>query len=287
MKVKIAQHSRFFGTSADKSLVSYDAYLDDLEAQSIYILREAFACVEPLCMLWSIGKDSTALLWLARKAFLGRVPFPLIQLDTEMELPEVYQFRDEIAKAWDLDLRVELCPPESSVDQTLPPGSRAAARKTEGLKQLLQRDNYRGVLLGIRRDEQATRAKERVFSPRSFGGDWDVRHQPAEFWNHYTTDVAEGMHLRIHPLLHWTEIDIWRYHMRENIPYVPLYLAKDGKRYRSLGEKNITVPIDSNASTLEEIIAELEATREPERAGRLMDHEQEDAFERLRAAGYM
>jgi sulfate adenylyltransferase subunit 2 len=285
--VKIAQHPGFFGISADKSLVPHDAYLDDLEAQSIYILREAFACVEPLSMLWSIGKDSTALLWLARKAFLGRVPFPLIQLDTEMELPEVYEFRDRIAKKWDLDLRVELCPPESTVDQTLPPGARAAARKTEGLKQLLQREGYRGVLLGIRRDEQATRAKERVFSPRSFGGDWDVRHQPAEFWNHYTTDVAEGMHLRIHPLLHWTEIDIWRYHMRENIPYVPLYLAKDGKRYRSLGEKNITAPIDSNAATLEEIIAELEATREPERAGRLMDHEQEDAFERLRAAGYM
>ena len=264
-----------------------DAYLEELEAQSIYILREAVACVDPLCMLWSIGKDSTALLWLARKAFLGRVPFPLVQLDTEMELPEVYQFRDDIAEAWDLDLRIELCPPEETVDQTLPPGARAAARKTQGLKQLLLRGGYRGVLLGIRRDEQATRAKERVFSPRSFGGDWDVRHQPAEFWNHYATEVTEGMHLRIHPLLHWTEVDIWKYHLRENIPYVSLYLAQNGKRYRSLGEKNITVPIESNAGTIEEVIAELEATREPERAGRLMDHEQEDAFERLRAAGYM
>lgn len=264
-----------------------DAYLDDLEAQSIYILREAVACVQPLCMLWSIGKDSTALVWLARKAFFGRVPFPLVQLDTEMELPEVYAFRDRIAREWNLDVRVELCPPESSVDQALPPAARAAARKTEGLKQLLHRDGYRGVLLGIRRDEQATRAKERVFSPRSFGGDWDVRHQPAEFWNHHTTDVPEGMHLRIHPLLHWTEVDIWRYHRRENIPYCSLYLAQDGKRYRSLGEKNITAPIESNAATLDAIIAELEATREPERAGRLMDHEQEDAFERLRVGGYM
>lgn len=267
--------------------VSDDAYLNELEAQSIYILREAVACVRPLCMLWSIGKDSTALVWLARKAFFGKVPFPLVQLDTQMELPEVYQFRDDIAREWGLDLRIELCPPESTVDQTLPPGARAAARKTQGLKALLQRDGYRGVLLGIRRDEQATRAKERVFSPRSFGGDWDVRHQPAEFWNHYTTDVAEGTHLRIHPLLHWTEVDVWRYHLRESIPYVKLYLAQDGKRYRSLGEKNITVPIESDASTIEEIIAELEATREPERAGRLMDHEQEDAFERLRVGGYM
>lgn len=264
-----------------------NAYLDELEAQSMYILREAVACIDPLAMLWSIGKDSTALLWLAKKAFLGRVPFPLLQLDTEMELPEVYQFRDDLAKEWDLDLRIELCPPESTVDQTLPPGARAAARKTQGLKAVLQRDGYRGVFLGIRRDEQATRAKERVFSPRSFGGDWDVRHQPAEFWNHYATEVAEGMHLRIHPLLHWTEVDIWRYHLRESIPYVSLYLSQNGKRYRSLGEKNITVPIESNASSLEEIIAELESTREPERAGRLMDHEEEDAFERLRAAGYM
>lgn len=267
--------------------MNHEADLAQLEAESIYILREANYCVDPLCMLWSIGKDSTALLWMARKAFYGRVPFPVVQLDTEMELPEVYEFRDRITKEWDLDLRIELCPPESSVDQTLPPGARAAARKTEGLKGLLRRDGYRGVILGIRRDEQATRAKERIFSPRSFDGDWDVRHQPAEFWNHYATDVADGMHLRIHPLLHWTEVDIWRYHLREGIPYVPLYLAVDGKRYRSLGEKNITVPIESTAATLEEVIAELEATREPERAGRLMDHEQEDAFERLRASGYM
>ncbi len=265
----------------------YDTYLDELEAQSIYILREAFACVEPLAMLWSMGKDSTALLWLARTAFFGRVPFRVVQLDTEMEFPEVYRFRDEIARAWDLDLRVELCPPESCADSTLPPGARAAARKTEGLKQLLRRDPYRGVLLGIRRDEQATRAKERVFSPRSASGDWDVYHQPAEFWNHYATELADGEHLRIHPILHWTEVDIWRYHERENIPYVPLYLAANGKRFRSLGERNITVAIESNASTLGEIIAELEATREPERAGRLMDNECEDAFERLRAAGYM
>jgi len=267
--------------------LQHEAELAQLEAESIYILREARRCVDPLGMLWSIGKDSTALLWLARKAFFGKVPFPVIQLDTEMELPEVYEFRDRITREWDLDLRVELCPPESSTDPTLPPASRAAARKTEGLKQLLRRDGYHGILVGIRRDEQATRAKERIFSPRSFDGDWDVRRQPSEFWGHYATDVPEGMHLRIHPLLHWTEVDIWRYHQLEGIPYVPLYLARDGKRYRSLGEKNITVPIDSNASTLEEIIAELETTRAPERAGRVMDHEQEDAFERLRTSGYM
>lgn len=261
--------------------------LDDLESGSVYVLREALRCVAPLCMLWSMGKDSTALLWLARKAFLGKVPFPVVQLETEMELPEVYEFRDRIAREWDLDLRVELCPPESSTDQTLPAASRSAARKTEGLKRLLERDQYAGVIVGIRRDEQATRAKERVFSPRSSGGDWERRNQPAEFWGHYATEVSLGMHVRIHPLLRWTEVDIWRYHQRENIPFVDLYLARNGERYRSLGEKNITRPIRSDASTLEEIISELETTKAPERAGRTMDHDSEDSFERLRAAGYM
>jgi sulfate adenylyltransferase subunit 2 len=238
-------------------------------------------------MLWSMGKDSTALLWLARKAFFGTVPFPVVQLDTEMELPEVYEFRDKIAREWNLDFRAELCPPESSTDPLLPPASRAAARKTEGLKNLLSGGGYQGVIVGIRRDEQATRAKERVFSPRAINGDWDVRRQPAEFWGHYTTEVGAGMHVRIHPLLRWTEVDIWRYHQRENIPLVPLYFARDGMRYRSLGEKNITTPIASTASNLDEIIAELETTKQPERAGRTMDHDSEDSFERLRSSGYM
>ncbi len=262
-------------------------HLDELEAGSIYILREAYRCVNPLCMLWSMGKDSTALLWLARKAFFGTVPFPVAQLDTEMELPEVYAFRDTIAREWGLDLRVELCPPETEVDQTLAPASQAAARKTEGLKRLLERERFKGVIVGIRRDEQATRAKERVFSPRAVSGDWDVRNQPAEFWGHYATEVPQGSHVRIHPLLRWTEVDIWKYHLRESIPLVPLYFAREGKRYRSLGEKNITVPIESTAATLEEIIIELESTTAPERAGRVMDHDSEDAFERLRSAGYM
>ena len=263
------------------------AHLDDLEARSIYILREAFNRIEPLGMLWSIGKDSNALLWLARKAFFGRVPFPVVQLDTEMELPEVYSFRDYLVSEWDLKLKIETCPPESEMDPTLPPGGRAAARKTVGLRNLMARERYRGVILGIRRDEQSTRAKERVFSPRNAEGAWDFRDQPPEFWDQYKTEFPDGTHVRIHPLLHWTELDIWRYTKREGIPVVPLYFAKDGKRYRSLGEKNITFPVDSTADTIDAIIAELEVTREPERAGRSMDHESEDAFERLRSSGYM
>jgi sulfate adenylyltransferase subunit 2 len=258
-----------------------------LESDAIAIVRDAYRLFAPSCVLWSMGKDSTVLLWLMRKAFLGRVPFPVVQLDTGMELPEVYAFRDRIAREWDIDLRVEQCPPEESCDPALPPQSRAAARKTEGLRALLAREGYRAVFVGIRRDEQATRAKERIVSPRSLDGSWNVREQPPEFWGYTLTEIPHGGHVRVHPLLAWTELDVWRYTKREAIPIVPLYLSRDGMRYRSLGEKNITLPVRSDAASIDEIIAELEATREPERAGRTMDSESEASFERLRGAGYM
>jgi sulfate adenylyltransferase subunit 2 len=261
--------------------------LDRLEAETISILREAYRASSKPCMLWSIGKDSTALVWMARKAFFGRVPFPLVLLETHMELDEVYAFRDRLIGEWNLDYHAQICPPESEVDQTLPPATRAAARKTEGLRAMLREQKFDAVIVGIRRDEQAMRAKERVFSPRRIDGTWDVKEQPPEFWGFYTTTVPDGAHLRVHPLLSWTELDIWEYTRREGIPYVPLYLAQNGKRYRSLGEKNITVPIDSTADTLDAVIEELRATRVPERAGRTMDHESEASFERLRAGGYM
>ncbi len=261
--------------------------LDELEARTVFILREAFACVAPLAMLWSIGKDSTALLWMVRKAFLGDVPFPVVLLDTGMEFNEVYAFRDWLVGEWNLPIVNQQCAPESEVDQTLPPAARHAARKTAGLRDLIARENYRGIILGIRRDEQAIRAKERIFSPRNADGSWDPRSQPPELWDYFPYEVPDGAHVRIHPLLHWTELDIWRYTRREGIPFVPLYLARDGKRFRSLGESNITFPIPSDAATVDAVIAELERTREPERAGRSMDSETEDAFERLRTSGYM
>jgi sulfate adenylyltransferase subunit 2 len=155
------------------------------------------------------------------------------------------------------------------------------------LKLALAKHGFDGLFAGIRRDEEATRAKERVFSPRSTEGAWDVRDQPAEFWNHFNASPPQGAHLRVHPILQWTEADIWRYTRREGIPIIPLYLARDGRRYRSLGDQDITSPLASNARSLDEIIAEVEATRTPERAGRAMDHESEDAFERLRTAGYL
>ncbi len=261
--------------------------LEALEAQSIFILREALARIDNVAMLWSIGKDSTALLWMVRKAFLGEVPFPLVLLDTGMEFAEVYAFRDRLVREWRLPVLNEPCPPESSVDPALPPAARHAARKTAGLRALLERERYGAVILGIRRDEQAIRAKERIFSPRNVDGSWDPQRQPPELWDYYATEVPDGAHVRVHPLLHWTERDIWRYTQAEAIPFVPLYLARNGKRYRSLGESNITFPIESDADSLEKIIAELATTREPERAGRAMDAESEDAFERLRAGGYM
>jgi sulfate adenylyltransferase subunit 2 len=262
-------------------------HLKALEAQSIYIIREAYAKVDPLAMLWSIGKDSTAMLWLVRKAFFGRVPFPLALLDTNMEMDEVYAFRDRLAKEWNLDVISHPCPPEEDMDKTLPPATRAAMRKTEGLKTLLKEKQFKGILCGIRRDEQGLRAKERVFSPRSLDGSWDFKDQPAEFWDQYKTDIPDGCHLRIHPILQWTELDIWEYTKAQNIPVCELYYARNGMRYRSLGEKNITFPVESTASTIDEIIEELKVTRVSERAGRSMDKETEDSFERLRSQGYM
>ena len=262
-------------------------HLHALEQQSIHVIREAYARLKPLAMLWSLGKDSNTLLWLVRKAFLGQVPFPVILLDAGNEFREVYALRDRLVAEWGLDYINAVCPPAEEADASLPPAARAASRKTLGLKRLLAERQFRGILLGIRRDEQAVRGKERVFSPRHADGSWDFRDQPAELWDQYQTDFPAEVHVRVHPLLAWTELDVWRYVEREGIPVCELYFARHGKRFRSLGESDITHPIASEAATIADVIRELERTREAERAGRAVDHEREDAFERLRAAGYM
>jgi sulfate adenylyltransferase subunit 2 len=262
-------------------------HLDALEAQSIYILREAHARFDRLGMLWSLGKDSNVMVWLARKAFCGHIPFPLMFCDTGKKFPEMYDFQKRYVAEWGVNLIVEDCPPIEEIDPTLPPASRSAARKTEALKRLIAKHDMQAVIAGIRRDEEGTRAKERVFSPRGIEAEWNFRDQPPEFWDQYKTDFPPGTHIRVHPILAWTELDIWLYIQRENIPIVPLYFSRDGKRYRSLGDHDITFPVESEASTLDEIIAELRKTRVAERSGRAMDHESEDAFERLRTAGYM
>jgi sulfate adenylyltransferase subunit 2 len=254
--------------------------LDEIEAQSVHIFREAFNRLDNIAMLWSLGKDSNVMIWLARKAFFGHVPFPVLHVDTGKKFPAMYAFRDRYAKEWGLNFLREECPPVEEADETLPPAARSAARKTLGLKQALAKHGFNGLFAGIRRDEG-------VFIPRGAGGQWDFRDQPPEFWDQYNTDFPPGTHIRIHPLLHWTEADIWRYTLREGIPVIPLYFSSNGKRYRSLGDKDITFPVSSAATTIEEIIEELETTRTSERAGRAMDHEAEDSFERLRAEGYM
>ncbi len=239
-------------------------------------------------MLWSFGKDSTVMIWLARKAFFGHLPFPLIHCDTGLEMDEVYAYRDEKVREWNLKLISHPCPPLEEMDPTLPPASRLASRKTAGLMDAIKEYGFEAIIAGIRRDEQGTRAKERVFSPRGHDGAWDSKEQPPEFWNFYKTEVPPGSHVRVHPLLHWTELDVWEYIKLNEIPVVSLYFADEqGMRYRSIGEKGITFPIQSRASTVPEIIDELRITHQPERAGRAMDHEAEDSFERLRKAGYM
>ena len=263
--------------------------LDHLESQSIYIFREAYGKIEKLGMLWSIGKDSNAMLWLARKAFFGHVPFPCIHIDTSFKLPEMIAFRDRVSRDWGVELIVGQNKAALDAGMNHEKGRVVCctALKTDGLKTVIEQHKFQGIFAGIRRDEEGTRAKERVFSPRGLAAEWDYRDQPPEFWDQFKTEFPPGTHVRIHPLLHWTELDIWRYIRREGIPVVDLYFSKGGRRYRSLGCAPCTGSVASTASTLDEIIAELESTKISERSGRAQDKEAEDAFERLRVGGYM
>ena len=268
-------------------------HLAKIESQSVYILREAFNKFEHLAMLWSIGKDSTVLLWLARKAFFGHVPFPLVHIDTSYKIPSMIEYRDKLVRDWGLKLLVGKNEPVLRSGATYPSGKATRVEccgtlKKDALKQMLDQHGFTGVIVGVRRDEEPTRAKERYFSPRDKHMEWNVEDQPPELWDQFKTDFEPGTHIRIHPLLHWTELNIWEYIERENIPMIPLYLAnEEGVRYRSLGCAPCTFAIQSNARTVREIIEDLRATRVPERAGRAQDKESEDAFEKLRRDGCM
>jgi sulfate adenylyltransferase subunit 2 len=263
--------------------------LDALENQSIYILREAYRHFKDIAMLWSIGKDSTALLWLARKAFFGRVPFPLVHIDTLFKPPEMYLFREKISREWGLNLIVGVN--KAAIDKgILPSAGRfecCTERKTRALQHVIDQFGFKGIVLGIRRDEEGSRAKERFFSPRDQNFEWDFRDQPPELWDQFNTSFTDDTHVRIHPLLHWTELDIWMYIKREGIPVCSLYFAKDGKRFRSLGCVPCNSPIDSAAATIDEIVEELKITKAPERAGRAQDHEKAYMMQKLRTLGYM
>lgn len=263
-------------------------HLDELESRSIYILREAYHHFRHPAMLWSIGKDSTVLLWLARKAFFGHCPIPLVHLDTSYKIPEMIQYRDRLAQEWGINLVVAQNRP--ALEEGMGPDcgriTCCTALKTEALRMMLDDKAYDGVIVGVRADEEGTRAKERYFSPRNANNDWDFREQPPEFWDQYKTTFAPGTHVRIHPLLDWTEVNIWEYIHMESIPIIPLYFDQgEGKRYRSLGCAPCTHPIHSSARTVPDVIDELRATRVAERSGRAQDADR--GMEKLRRDGYM
>ena len=291
-------------------------HLDKLENKSIHILREAYNEFKSLCMLWSIGKDSTVLLWLVRKAFYGHVPIPLVHIDTAYKIPEMITYRDKLALEWNLDMIYGQNEEALKNKKTFADGNATRIEccgllKTEALRNTLNglgkryrmnhdagkyevyknREPYTGVIVGVRSDEEGSRSKERYFSPRDRNNDWLVDDQPPEFWNQYKTDFAPGTHLRIHPLLDWTELDIWEYIMRENIPTVSLYYNQgDGKRYRSLGCYPCTTPVESDARNVAEIIEELKTGKFAniaERSGREQDKEDGGGLEDLRRDGYM
>ncbi|RCW86899.1 sulfate adenylyltransferase subunit 2 [Halanaerobium sp. DL-01] len=291
-------------------------HLDKLENRSIHILREAYSEFNNLCMLWSIGKDSTVMLWLARKAFFGHVPLPLVHIDTSYKIPEMIEHRDRLAKEWELDMIYGQNEKALKNKDTFPDGNATHLEcckrlKTDALKNTLNgswrryrfnhnkgkyelddnREAYTGVIVGARADEEGSRSKERYFSPRDINNDWDIGDQPPEFWDQYKTDFAPGTHVRIHPLLDWTELDVWEYIEREQIPMVSLYYDQgDGRRYRSLGCAPCTKPVESTASTNQEIIKELKTgkfSNIAERAGREQDKEDGGGLEELRKDGYM
>ncbi len=264
-------------------------YLDELENKSIYVIREAYRQFGKISLLWSIGKDSTTLLWLTRKAFFDRIPFPVLHLDTSYKFREIYEFRDAKAKEWGLDLVV------ARNEEAIAGGMNPArgklnccnALKTDALKMAIAKHGFKALLLGIRRDEHGIRAKERYFSPRDQDFTWNYRNQPPELWDQYKSRQADDNHIRVHPLLHWTELDIWQYVERERIPIVGLYFARDGKRYRSIGCESCCAPVESSADSLVGIVEELKTTTTAERAGRAQDKESDYVMQKLRSLGYM
>ena len=264
-------------------------HLEKLENQSIFIIREAYSQFRNVAMLWSIGKDSTTLLWLVRKAFFGKIPFPVVHIDTTHKFPEIYEFRDKYAKEWNLNLIV--AKNELALKKGVSPekGKFACCTelKTNALKEAIAKYKFRALYLAIRRDEHGIRAKERVFSPRDEDFEWDYKNQPPELWDQYKTKAREEEHLRIHPVLGWREIDIWEYIKKEKIPCASLYFAKAGKRYRSIGCECCCQPVDSKADTIDKVVEELKTSKVSERAGRAQDKESDYMMQKLRSLGYM
>jgi sulfate adenylyltransferase subunit 2 len=295
------------------------SHLQALEAESIHILRETAALFRRPVMLYSIGKDSSVLLHLACKAFFpAKPPFPFLHVDTTWKFRDMIAFRDERMRGLGLDLIVHVNP--EGLAQGVGPLTHGSAvhtdvMKTQALKQALDAHGFDAAIGGARRDEEASRAKERVFSFRSAAHRWDPRRQRPELWHLYNGRIHAGESMRVFPLSNWTERDVWHYIRQERIPVVPLYFAaerevveRDGLlilrdderlilrpgetlqrrmvRFRTLGCYPLTGAMDSQATTLEEIIAEMDASRTSERQGRAIDHDQAGAMERKKREGY-
>ena len=295
------------------------SHLDRLESESIHIIREVAAEFRNPVMLYSIGKDSAVMLHLAMKAFApGRPPFPLLHVDTTWKFREMIAFRDETAKRLGLDLIVHVN--EEGVARGVGPVSHGSkvhtdVMKTEALKQALDKYGFDAAFGGARRDEEKSRAKERVFSFRGKGHRWDPKNQRPELWNLYNTRVAKGESVRVFPLSNWTELDVWQYIHREEIPIVPLYFAaerpvvrRDGVlvmvdderlplepgeepemlkvRFRTLGCYPLTGAVESHAETVSDIILELLQSRQSERQGRVIDQDQIGSMEKKKQEGY-
>nr|WP_243039115.1 sulfate adenylyltransferase subunit CysD [Dyella sedimenti] len=295
------------------------SHLDALEAESIHIFRETAASFERPVMLYSIGKDSSVLLHLLRKAFHpARPPMPLLHVDTTWKFREMIAFRDRVAAEGDVDVLVHVN--EEGLRQGISPLTHGSAvhtdvMKTAALKQALDKYRFDAAIGGARRDEEKSRAKERVFSFRNAQHRWDPRHQRPELWHTYNTAIHAGESVRVFPLSNWTEMDVWRYIRREGIPVVPLYFARprpvvrrDGAwimvdderftlregeavqmrqvRFRTLGCYPLTGAVESGADTLDKIIDEMAASRSSERQGRIIDQDGNASMERKKQEGY-
>lgn len=295
------------------------SYLAELEAQSIHILREAVAQAENPVMLYSIGKDSTVMLHLARKAFFpAPLPFPLLHVDTTWKFKEMIAFRELVAAEPDIRLIVHQNP--DCISQNINPFDHGSSLhtdmwKTQGLKQALDAGGFDLAFGGARRDEEKSRAKERVFSFRTSNHVWDPKNQRPELWNLYNARHARGESIRVFPLSNWTELDVWQYIMIEGIPVVPLYFSqrrpivnRDGMsimvdddrlkllpgevvkekmvRFRTLGCYPLTGAVESEATDLASIIEEMFVSRSSERQGRLIDHDQAGSMEKKKIEGY-
>ena len=294
-------------------------HLKTLEAESIHIFREVAAEFDNPVMLYSVGKDSAVLLHLARKAFApGKIPFPLLHVDTDWKFKEMIAFRDQMAKDYDFELLVHKNP--EGIEMGIGPFTHGSAThtdvmKTQGLKQALNKYGFDAAFGGARRDEEKSRAKERVYSFRDENHRWDPKSQRPELWNIYNGKVNKGESIRVFPLSNWTELDIWQYIYLESIPIVPLYLAekrpvveRDGTlimvdddrmpigddeevqmksvRFRTLGCYPLTGAVESTADTLPEIIQEMLLTKTSERQGRLIDHDSAGSMEKKKMEGY-